>query len=340
MSCSGRLGRFFGKQGVDALVLANGESADPNFSYYAGLFLDNTVFLALRGGGTFLLVNSINEEEARGTDCEVLVWKDRAGFWNGMRKALGTCRSVGIDPAGMKASTYIGLRRRLRGKRIVDCSEKLGMQRAVKDSGEIALLRKSARIARRIIREADVRARRSELDIAGELKVAAFEAGAGISFEPIVLSGIRTAMPHGKPSGKKLAVGDAVLVDFGVSWKGYCSDITRCFFLGACRKERERYSRLREVFLELADGAGAGTSCSKVAGECDALLAGKGFGKLMHAPGHGIGLAVHEEPRLSRNAGGKLLEGMTVALEPAFYGKYGLRYEDDLIVRKSCARPL
>ncbi len=336
----GRLREFFRMSGAESLALFSSEGGNPNFFYYSGLSLDNSVFIARRDGQEKLLVNRINETEAGESGLDALVWKNRRDFWKNLKAELAGTRSVSIDASSLRASAYVELRKRLGGKRAVDSSRRMLEQRAVKDEGEIRLLRKSARLARMIIDSADIRTGRAEQDIAKELKVSAFEKGAELSFEPIVASGKNSAMPHAKPGRRRIAAGDAVLVDYGVKLNGYCSDISRCFFIGGCPEERKNYGSLKESFRELVETLSKGIELKKIPGVCNGIMKKRGFGSMIHSPGHGIGLDIHEVPSLSIKSGGKLAENMAIAIEPAVYypGKYGLRYEDDLVIERGKAR--
>ncbi len=336
-----RPGSFFKRNGADALILLSSEAPGANFVYFSGTEFDNSAFVATREGERKLLVNRINEREAREKfGHPVIVFKDRAEFWKKLGESLAGCGSVAIDASSVSAKSYFGMKRKLRGKRLLDASAKMLGQRAVKEHGEIRLIRESARTARRIIEDLEVRAGKTELGIARELRIAAIESGAATSFEPIVLSGKNTAMPHGKPTEKKLADGEVVLVDFGIKLNGYCSDITRCFFLGECKGEKEAYGELRGVFKGIAGGLKPGVRGARVQKICDELMKNAGFGAMIHSPGHGIGLEVHEGPSLSKKSKDVLERGMTIAIEPAFYREYGLRYEDDLVIEKGGARLL
>ncbi len=337
---NGNIRSFFENSKVDSLFLSSAMAGgEANFFYLSGMKLDNSVLAARRDGEHALLVNRINEAEAkRNSRFRVLVWKDRTDFWGKIRESVRGCRSVGLDAEFLSAKTYGDIRKRLSGKRLTDVSEILLEMRAKKSDCEIKLIRESARIARKIIEGVEIRRGKTEIGVSKELKIAAIEQGVELSFEPIVLSGPNTAMPHGKASEKKFGADEVVLIDFGVKHRGYCSDISRCFFTGKCREEKENYEQLQEVFGALLKGMRECMKCSAVQKTCDELMKGSGFGSMIHAPGHGIGLDVHESPSLSKKSKEKLKNSMTMAVEPAFYKKYGLRYEDDVVMDRGRAR--
>ncbi len=339
MRGSARLSSFFRKGKADALLLASGESPNPNFLYFSGMQLDNSVFIAGRNGERTLLVNEINETEAKNVkESDVVVFKDRRDFWKKATDALLGCRLISLDMNEMNARAFSEIQKRIMTKKFVDGSKTMLELRAVKEESELELIRKSARIARSILSQLHVKVGITELELAKELRIKAIENGCALSFEPIVLAGSNTAMPHGKPSGKKVSQGEVVLVDFGVKYNSYCSDITRCFFIGKCEEERQRYAELKSVLEDLLKGLRVGVLGGKVGAVCNELMVESGFGKMIHSPGHGIGLDVHENPSLSKKSRERLANGMAIAIEPAFYGKYGLRYEDDVVVDAGRAR--
>ncbi|MFH1448142.1 MAG: Xaa-Pro peptidase family protein [Candidatus Micrarchaeota archaeon] len=328
-----RVSSFFRRNRVDSFIIQSSETTGANFAYLSGLELDNSVLLARRDGETLLLVNRINGEEAKAkSDVDVSVWKNKRDFWNTVLAFTKGCRSIGFDGSFLTAASYIQLKKRMKGKSLTDISKELSTQRGVKNSREISIMRKSARIARSIINELAIEVGKSELDIAKELRLLSVEKGVEPSFEPIVLSGKNTAMPHGKPSKKKLSPGDVTLVDFGVRYNGYCSDISRCFFLGKCPDELKAYQSLKQVLKRALGEMREGARCSDIPKYFDGYLKEAGLEAMIHAPGHGIGLQVHESPHLGKASKDIISNGMTLALEPAYYGKYGVRYEDDIVV--------
>ena len=153
----------------------------------------------------------------------------------------------------------------------------------------------------------------------------ALDEGAEISFEPIVATGANSARPHHIPEKRKL--GNFVLVDFGVRLDGYCSDFTRCYFRGECRKEREAYEKCRQVLEGMRKGLSGCRTGADVTRLAEKLMKENGLPKLAHAIGHGIGLEVHEYPRLNANSK-DAVEGAALAIEPAaYFAAFGVRYE-------------
>jgi Xaa-Pro aminopeptidase len=210
----------------------------------------------------------------------------------------------------------------------------------VKDPAEITLLRKAARIAAQSLQEVMplIRPGIREIDVACELEYRMKKNGGdGPSFQPIVASGYRAALPHGVASLKKIAAGDVVVIDYGTVYRGYASDETCTFFVG---KPTARQKKIYRIVLEAHDRAIAALRPGKTLKAIDAAARGyieqQGFKKYFnHGTGHGVGLAVHEPPRVSYLADGNVDAGMVVTIEPGIYipGWGGVRIEDTVVVR-------
>lgn len=208
-----------------------------------------------------------------------------------------------------------------------------------KDAGELALIEEATQVAARALERTIplIRLGMTELAIAGALEHALREEGSeGFPFETIVASGPRAALPHARPGSRRLERGDFLLIDFGAIVGGYCSDITRTFVAGKADAEQ------REAF-EVVRGANELASTQVRAGmsgrDADALarryIEDRGHGgEFGHSLGHGIGLEVHEAPRLARTSGAPLPEYAVVTIEPGVYraGWGGVRIEDDVVI--------
>ena len=175
----------------------------------------------------------------------------------------------------------------------------------------------------------------TELEIAGLLESALRRAGTdGFPFPSIVASGPNAALPHARPTSRRLAKGDFLLIDFGARVGGYCSDITRTFVLGrADEEQREVYEIVRLANDRAVRAVRPGMTGRDADGVARGYIQDRGFGDLFgHSLGHGIGLEVHEAPRLAKTAEGTLVEGAVVTVEPGIYrpGWGGVRIEDDV----------
>jgi len=177
----------------------------------------------------------------------------------------------------------------------------------------------------------------TELSVAGILERELRNAGSeGFAFPSIVASGPRSALPHAHSSARALESGDFLLMDFGAVVDGYCSDLTRTVVVGTASDEhRGVYDIVRVANQRGAEGVRAGMSGRDADALARDYIERAGFGPLFgHSLGHGIGLEVHEAPRLARTAEGVLAEGAVVTIEPGVYrpGWGGVRIEDDVVL--------
>ncbi|SEN23693.1 Xaa-Pro aminopeptidase [Lihuaxuella thermophila] len=214
--------------------------------------------------------------------------------------------------------------------------------RMIKDEEELAIIRQAARIAdqtfEQIVKEIQPGMR--ETEIAMRLEFIIREMGASSSsFDIIVASGKRSALPHGTASDKRLEKGDLVTLDFGAYYKGYASDITRTIVLG---KPSEKQKEIYDIVLEAGKLAISAIRPGITGREADAAardyIARHGYGGYFgHGTGHGLGLEVHEAPRLSPQGDTPLAPGMVVTVEPGIYlpDFGGVRIEDDVLVTEA-----
>jgi len=184
-----------------------------------------------------------------------------------------------------------------------------------------------------------------ERDIALELDYCIRAQGAEVAFPTIVASGVRSALPHARPSSRTLCDGDPVVIDWGTQYKGYCSDTTRTVMVGKHTDQRlsKVISIVRDTHCIVQDMAKAGVSCVEMDTTARDHLDKYGWGKYFtHGLGHGVGLAVHEEPRIGPKAALPLQEGMVITVEPGVYlpGVGGVRLENMLVVGRERSRVL
>ena len=206
-----------------------------------------------------------------------------------------------------------------------------------KDENEVARIREAVAAAERALELtlSRIGAGMAELEIAGVLESALRQAGSdGFPFPSIVASGPNAALPHARPTSRRLAKGDFLLMDFGARVSGYCSDITRTFVFGrADGEQREIYDVVRLANDRAVRAVRPGMTGRDADGVARGYIQDRGFGDLFgHSLGHGIGLEVHEAPRLAKTAEGPLVEGAVVTVEPGIYrpGWGGVRIEDDV----------
>jgi Xaa-Pro aminopeptidase len=209
--------------------------------------------------------------------------------------------------------------------------------RESKDADEVALIREAARIATDALGRTlpQIRAGQSEFEVAGILEKALRDEGSEEApFPPIVASGPRSALPHARASSRIVEKGDLLLLDFGAQHKGYCSDVTRTFIVGApTAEQREIYQVVRDANHIASHSVRAGMSGMAADALARSYIDAQGHGDaFVHSLGHGLGLEVQESPRLARTAEAALVAGSVVTIEPGIYrpGWGGVRIEDDV----------
>ena len=269
-----------------------------------------------------------------------------AGLWQQLAQ-LPTVQIVGFESAHLLHRDFQRLMEagsRWQWRPTLDLVETL---RERKDVDEIALIEQAAGIATRALDRtlAMVRAGMTELEVAGVLEKALRDFGSeGFPFPTIVAAGPRSALPHARASAASIQDGDFVLLDFGAEIGGYCADITRTVIVGrATAEQREVYDVVRGANEQAARDIRPGMSGRDADAIARAYIERRGFGELFgHGLGHGVGLEVHEAPRLARTAEGALAEGAVVTIEPGVYrpGWGGVRIEDDVVLAAAGPRIL
>lgn len=211
--------------------------------------------------------------------------------------------------------------------------------RARKDPQEVARMRQAARLASDVVEAVLplIRPGVRELELAAEIDYRMRRGGAsGPAFETIVASGRRSALPHARPSGKRLRKNELVLLDLGAILRHYCSDLTRTVYLGrAPERVQTWYAAVQEAQQAACAEIRPGVPASEVDRKAREILERYRLGRyFVHSTGHGIGLEVHEGPRLAAGQQVQLEEGFVVTVEPGIYreGTGGVRIEDDVLV--------
>ncbi len=326
------------KEMLDGLLI----SGLANLRYLTG-FSGSSAMLVVTARDATLVTDFRYEtqaaEECEGA-CDVRI--EASSLWKGVWDTIGDGASVrtygfeGLHLTHRDAQRFSDQERRIHWRPTHDLVEGL---RVVKDVGEVAAVRSAGWVATTALGRVldQVRAGLTELQVCGILEHALRDAGSEAHpFPPIVAGGPRTALPHARASQRVLLPGDFLLLDFGATVQGYCSDITRTVVIGLSdAKQQEVYDVVLQAHAKAVDGVKAGMSGR----EADALARGyivaRGYGdEFGHGLGHGVGLEVHEAPRLSRTAEGTLPAGAVVTIEPGVYVPEwgGVRIEDDVLV--------
>jgi len=251
---------------------------------------------------------------------------------------------LGFESSDLSYASYERIKSGVKGAEAVSVHGMIEAIRQVKDEAEIGLIRDSVNILENAVTyfRSILKPGLSENDLAARTEYFIRAAsGEWASFELIVASGANSAFPHARPGDRLIRPNDMVLLDLGVSYEGYKSDLTRVFFLGKIDSEHKRiYSIVKEAQRRSIKAIKPGARISDIDKIARGFINGKGLGKRFgHALGHGIGLEVHESPSISSRNHAALKTGMVFTVEPAVYipGWGGVRIEDMVLVtRKGC----
>lgn len=327
---------------VDAFLLIH----PPNLRYLCG-FTGSSGVLALAGGKRVLFTDGRYSTQAReeAQGARVVIARggllEEAAAWLGRQRV----RRLGVEAQHMTLAARSALVRLLTAKtRLRPLADLVERQRMIKEPGEIALIRSAVRLGSSLFNRAlkVLRPGVTEAEVAAEIEYGARRGGAqGMSFETIVAAGRRSAMPHGIASLQPIPNKGFVVLDFGVILGGYCSDMTRTVHLGrASSQAREMYQVVREAQEQAISAVRAGVKAGEVDYAARRVLQEAGLGRYFtHSTGHGLGLEIHEPPRLGKGQTEILEAGMVVTIEPGVYvaGRGGVRIEDVVVVTpKGC----
>jgi len=332
-----RLQERFSQFGVDAILFFEMK----NIRYLTGFTGSDGVFLLLPDKGVLLVDGRyITQAGEEASQCDVVQYRDKI---SGIVSALGgrEVKRAGFEAAVLSVELYEKLRGKLPPDLLIPLTEALTGIRGVKDDQEVSLLRMAVDIADGALLQVIERMRPGveERSIALEMDYRMRALGSEeTSFSTIVASGPNAALPHARPGPRRLEDGDAVVMDFGAVHEGYHSDETCTFVLGrADDKLREVYAIVKDAHDRAIEAVRAGAACRDIDRIARQIIEKKGYGACFsHGTGHGVGLDVHEAPRLSTLSDQILAAGMVVTIEPGIYlpGKLGVRIEDMVLVKE------
>jgi len=322
---------------VEAMLV----SSLPNIRYLTGFSGSSALLVVFPHAPSVLITDfryAVQVQEEVGAHATIRI--EPTSLWAGLRDVLAAAEAgtrIAFESAHVLFSDYERLAElggRWQWKGVVGVVESL---RERKDAGELGLIREAVRIAEAALERtvAEVHVGLTEQQVAGILEHHLRDLGSDAPpFETIVAAGERAALPHARASRRQLRAGEFLLIDFGASFQGYCSDITRTFALKSVKPEMQHvYDIVREATLSASAGVRAGMRGRDADAIARGYIESRGFGELFgHSLGHGIGLEVHEAPRLSRTTDALLPAGAVVTIEPGIYkpGWGGVRIEDDV----------
>jgi len=338
------------RQGIDSFLVTKPE----NVRYLSG-YTGDDVYLLLAKGKRFLITDSRYFLQAKkdAKDFEIIIAKGPLPQLLADLSAKLKIKKIGFESAHLTCLAHERIAEKLAAADVeltplVDTVEDL---RQIKDEAEIALIKDSVAILENAVLyfESTLKPGLSENDLASRtgyfiravspaLSRKGGTSGARPSFEIIVASGTNSAFPHARPSDRIIRPNDIVLLDLGVSYEGYKSDLTRVFFLGKINvKQKKIYGIVKEAQRRSIKAIKPGAKISEIDGIARGFINDKGFGgRFGHSLGHGIGLEVHEGPSISSRNQAEIKPGMIFTVEPAIYlPKWGgIRIEDMVLVTK------
>lgn len=341
-----RLAARLGEANLDAYWV----SGLPSIRYLAGFTGTYAQLLITREGTLFITDGRYQEQvESEVSECEVKIFRNRTWpevFAEEIRER--GWKRIGFEARQLTVEGFSKAREAaadsVHWEPISSWVEEL---RVVKDTTEIEILKRSGAVADRVLEAIlpELREGITEKQVVRRMMNLFWEHGAkGPSFDLIVLFGARSSLPHGQPGDTPLGKGDWVLLDFGGIVDGYCSDCTRTFVFGEPDSlQRERHDLVMRAHRAAFEVARPGAVCNEVDQAARKVLEEAGFGQaFMHGLGHGVGLEIHEAPRLAPPSREVLQEGMVVTFEPGIYlpGWGGIRLENAVVVGSGTPEPL
>lgn len=341
-----RLRKSLAARKIDALLISQPENRRYLSGYTAcdhGIDETSGLLLIPRQGTPYLLTDFRFKEQAEreAEHFEILLYPK--GVLPLLRKL---CGDLGLLRLGFEShytlhSTAEKLQKmgENQGVEILPLSGIVERFRVIKDDNEIAVIRRSVELNESVFQEifTSLDYTATEVDVALEIATRMRKKGAEReSFETIVAAGAGSSLPHAVPGPGELVNNGPLLIDMGLILDGYCSDMTRSFCLGQVNDDYLKIHRLvRQAQLQGIAAVKAGVTCREVDQAARRVIEDAGYGKYFgHALGHGVGLAVHEEPRISPKSRKKLRSGMIITIEPGIYipGWGGIRLENMVAV--------
>jgi Xaa-Pro dipeptidase len=324
-------------------------TSTPNVFYLTGFYTEpHERLLALfvfQEEEPFLVCPAMEISQARasGWQYEIVGFSDTDNPWEHISVALAkrhlNVSTIAIEKEHMNIDRYEKLGSIFTNASFVSAEEKLHTLRMIKDEKEASILREAAKLADYGV-EVGVNALakgKAELDILGEIEFELKRKGIRqMSFDTMVLTGLKTASPHGKPGLEQISEGHLVLFDLGVVLDGYCSDITRTVAFGNIdERQKEIYETVLKAQKNAVEISKPGVGIGEIDTAARSIITEAGYGDYFtHRVGHGLGIDVHEFPSLNSTNKMLLQPGMAFTIEPGIYldGVGGVRIEDDLLI--------
>jgi Xaa-Pro aminopeptidase len=331
------LAASFSDEKIEALLI----TSPANWYYLTGFTGESGALIVSRKGATFITDGRFMVQ-GRAEMSGVRIVRQKGSLFESVGKFLKDWRyrRVGFDPNQVTVGQLRSLGRAAgAGVRRVPVASKVENLRMRKEAGELEQMRRAAIMAGEVVQSAIglLKPGIREMEVAAEIEYQMKMKGAsGPAFETIVAFGERSALPHARPTAKRLRKNELVVLDLGVILGHYCSDITRTVYVGRAPKRiRTWYQAVLEAQKAAIATAKSGAACGEVDGASRQVLAKYRLDHLfVHSTGHGLGLEVHEDPRVARGQKKRLEPGNVITIEPGVYsaGIGGIRIEDDVAI--------
>ena len=320
---------------VDGFIVTNLN----NIHYLVGFSGSSGVLIITQKEVVFFTDFRYKEQCAREIkSADVVIVKESLFDEISRHSIVRSLKKIGFEES-IKYSSYSILKKELKGKKLSPLKNKVEELRKIKEPGEIKIIKESAKIALSSFEaiKSLIKVGIREMDIALELEYRMKKNGAqGTSFETIVGSGPNAALPHARAGRRKLKSGDTVVLDFGVLYYYYSSDTTRTIILGENPEAHKVYKIVEKAQLAAIKEIKPGVALKELDHIARDIISNAGYGKYFgHSLGHGVGLEVHELPRLSTKSEDIAAPGMVFTVEPGIYipNSCGVRIEDMVVVR-------
>lgn len=323
-------------RGVDALLVTN-----PTDIHYLTGFHGEDSFALISTRKPVILSDSRFNEELDAVSDRARIVKRSGPMLGAVTDLLSTIKldRLAVQSEHTTVQFYDAIGKAIGKKRLTAEQRVIAPVRALKDDSEIKLIRKAIRI-----QEQSLQSTLEEL-VVGETELALcarleqhmkIRGSSGPAFGPIVAAGANAARPHARPGKLKIKTGRVLLVDWGATWHGYKSDMTRTYCLGTWpRKLAHAYDVVHEAFQQACIAAKPGMTGAELDSIARSVIRSAGLGDFFtHSLGHGIGMDVHEDPKLFSTSQDVLKPGMIITIEPGVYfpGLGGIRIEDDILI--------
>ena len=329
------------KKNANLALFCNSDSTrlNPNMFYFSG-YKGLGALVIPENKSPFLIVPEMELQRAKKSLIKRVFSMEKKKFFESVYKAVKKCnlriKNIAIDKNNFTLNSYKHFKRQFKRIKTRDVSLDCFKLRETKTEREISMLKKSCSYADKIVQKAIKHFKdfKTESQASAFLEYESKKIGLELSFSPIVASGSNGSMPHHEPSNVKIKKGFCV-IDFGVKYKGYCSDMTRTIYVGKpTNKEKEIYNMLLINQKNIINQVKNNKKCSQLYD-----FANKNLGKyskyFTHGLGHGVGVEIHELPNLTLNSKDRIRNSMVFTIEPGIYfpKRFGIRIEDTVLFK-------